>query len=50
MTKFENIGVARQYQARNKKEADRAFEFSCNLCCNRGMHLECPRLCNRIRP
>lgn len=49
MTKFENIGVARQYEARNLKEAERAFELSCNLCCNRGMHLECPRMLNCIR-
>lgn len=44
MTKFENIGVARQYQSRNKHEADKQFERSCDMCCCRGMHLECPRL------
>jgi hypothetical protein len=44
MTKFESVGVARQYEARNKYEAERAFERSCNMCCTRGMHLECPRL------
>ncbi len=44
MTKFENIGVARQYESRNAQEAKREFERSCNFCCNRGMHMECPRL------
>lgn len=44
MTKFENIGVARQYQAKNKNEANKHFERSCDMCCTRGMHLECPRL------
>lgn len=48
MTKFESIGVARQYEARNLNEAKKAFECSCATCCIRGIHLECPRLCNCI--
>ena len=44
MTKFESIGVALQYEARNKHEAKRIFESSCNMCCSRGMHIKCPRL------
>ena len=44
MTKFESIGVARQYESRNAKEAKRAFENSCNYCCINGIHIECPRL------
>lgn len=42
MTKFESIGVARQYESRNIREAKMQFERSCNFCCNCGMHLECP--------
>lgn len=49
MTKFESIGVARQYEASNIKEANRNFECSCDICCMHGIHLECPRLCNCIR-
>ena len=41
MNKFENIGVERQYESINKAEADRNFRISCNICCNRGMHLDC---------
>ena len=44
MTKFESVGVARQYEARNLNEANKAFERSCNCCCSKGIHLECPRL------
>lgn len=45
MTRFENIGVARQYEAKNKREAEREFERSCDFCCNRGMHIECTGCC-----
>lgn len=48
MTKFESVGVARQYETRTPKEANMAFERSCATCCIRGMHIECPRLCNCI--
>ena len=45
MTKFENIGVAHQYESRNIKEANKEFERSCNFCCNNGMHIECKCCC-----
>lgn len=44
MTKFESIGVARQYAAKNLKEAKWEFDCSCTTCCLKGMHIECPRL------
>lgn len=43
MTKFEQIGINYQHDARTKEEANRAFNYSCTCCCNRGMHIECER-------
>lgn len=43
MTKFETIGINYQYDANNIKEANRFFQYSCNCCCNKGMHLNCDR-------
>lgn len=43
MTKFEQIGVGFQYDAANKAEANRSFRYSCRVCCERGMRLECDR-------
>lgn len=43
VTKFEQVGVAFQYDARNKKEANRSFQYSCRVCCERGMQIECDR-------
>lgn len=43
MTKFENIGVLYQYEARNKHEANKSFEHSCKCCCEKGMRIECDR-------
>lgn len=43
MTKFEQIGVERQLESDSKKEALRNFRHSCNVCCYRGMHLNCDK-------
>ena len=43
MTKFEQVGINYQYDAHTKEEANRSFQYSCNCCCNRGMHIECER-------
>lgn len=43
MTKFETIGVNYQYAADSKEEAKRAFAYSCKVCCNKGMRLDCDR-------
>ena len=40
---FVEIGIERQYDARNIIEANRAFKISCKLCSTRGRHLECDR-------
>ena len=43
MTKFEQIGINYQCEARTKEEALRAFQHSCYCCCMRGMRIECER-------
>ena len=43
MTKFEQIGVNRQYDASTKQEANSAFSHSCDCCCNKGMQIKCDR-------
>lgn len=43
MTRFERIGINYQYEANNIKEANKAFQHSCDCCCNKGMRLDCDR-------
>lgn len=43
VTKFEQIGVGFQYEATNKAEANRSFNYSCRVCCERGMRIDCAR-------
>ena len=43
MTKFERIGINRQYESTNTEEANRNFTRSCECCCNRGMHINCDK-------
>lgn len=43
MTKFEQMGVTFQHQAITKEHALKCFEYSCNCCCARGMHIDCDR-------
>lgn len=43
MTKFETIGINYQYDANSIKEENKAFEHSCNCCCNKGIQLSCSR-------
>lgn len=43
MTKFEQIGVERQLESENKKEASQNFHHSCNVCCCRGMRIDCDK-------
>ncbi len=43
MTKFEQIGIQRQLDADSKKEAMKAFRHSCDVCCNKGMHILCDK-------
>lgn len=43
MTKFEQVGVNYQNDAKSKEQANRSFRYSCECCCTRGMHIECDR-------
>ena len=43
MTKFEQVGINYQYDARTKEEAARALRYSCRCCCERGMNIKCDR-------
>ena len=43
VTKFEQVGVEFQCEARNKNEANRSFRYSCRVCCEHGMRIECDR-------
>lgn len=43
MTKFEQVGVNYQNDAKSKEQANRSFRYSCECCCNRGLRIECDR-------
>lgn len=43
MIKFEQIGVNLQNESETIKEAQSKFSRSCEICCNRGLHIECER-------
>jgi hypothetical protein len=43
MTKFEQIGVGFQHEAANAYDANRSFRYSCRVCCERGMRIDCDR-------
>ena len=41
--KFIEVAIRYQNTASTKEEAVKKFERSCNICCNRGLHLDCDR-------
>ena len=43
MTKFETVGVNYQHAARSLEEAKKAFVYSCNCCCNKGIRIDCDK-------
>lgn len=43
MSKFETIGIERQYQSVDKAESNRNFLISCRICCNHGRRVDCDR-------
>ena len=43
MTKFETIGINIQMSSHSKDDALQKFNYSCNLCCTKGMRIECER-------
>lgn len=42
-TKFEMVGVGLQQEAATPEEAIQKFKYSCNVCCCRGIKLDCDR-------
>ena len=43
MTKFEQVGINFQYDANTKEQAIKSFNISCNICCCKGMRIDCDR-------
>ncbi len=43
MTKFEQVGINYQYDAKTKEQAQRSFKYSCNCCCEKGMRIDCDK-------
>ena len=43
MTKFEQKGIYFQQISVTKDEALSNFAHSCDVCCNRGLHIDCDR-------
>lgn len=43
VTKFEQVGINLQNDAKSKEDAVRSFSYSCRVCCERGMRLSCDR-------
>ena len=43
MTKFEQIGINIQHSAISKEDALKKFSYSCDLCCHKGMRINCDR-------
>lgn len=41
--KFIDKALELQYRAENAPQAAKMFEYSCKLCCERGIRLECDR-------
>lgn len=41
MSKFEQIGINIQLSAVSKEDALKKFACSCNICCYKGIHLDC---------
>lgn len=43
MTKFEQVGTTYQLESETVAEAMRKFQYSCDVCCCRGMNIPCDR-------
>ncbi len=43
MTKFETIGTQNLMASVDKRDAARRYQWSCDACCMRGIHLSCDR-------
>lgn len=43
MSKFEQIGINIQMESVSKADAIKKFNHSCNICCCKGMKIDCDR-------
>ena len=43
MTKFEQIGVNMQFDAKSADDAKSLFDYSCKCCCETGRYSDCKR-------
>lgn len=43
MTAFESRGVELQQSSMSRSQSEKRFEYSCDLCCKRGLRIECDR-------
>ena len=43
MTRFEENGASIQYSARSMPQAVQSFRRSCDMCCSRGLRIDCDR-------
>lgn len=43
MTKFEQVGINYQYDATTIQQANKAFSYSCNCCCTKGVRIDCDK-------
>ena len=43
MTRFEEVGTDIQYSAHSKDQAVKCFKRSCELCCTKGIRIDCDR-------
>lgn len=41
VTKFEQVGVNYQNDAASKHDAIKSFRYSCRVCCERGIRIDC---------
>ena len=41
--KFIETGIRLQQEAMTKEMANKAFEYSCKCCCNRGLNISCEK-------
>lgn len=48
MTKFEQVGISYQLDADSVHEAARYFEYSCRVCCERGIRISCDSCAIRV--
>lgn len=43
MMKFERVAINLQYESATVEEATNKFSHSCDICCSRGLHIDCDK-------